>query len=50
MEALKNDVYILNMIHAKTMPKNPFGFRNGRKPSLKHVDVQQKLRFAIHMN
>ena len=39
MEALKTDVYLLNRIPTKAVPKTPFELWIGRKPSLRHLYV-----------
>jgi hypothetical protein len=39
MEALKTDVYLLNRVPSKVVPKTPFELWTGRKPSLRNLHV-----------
>lgn len=39
MEALKTDVYLLNRVPSKSVPKTPFELWTRRKPSLRHLHV-----------
>jgi hypothetical protein len=39
MEALRTDVYLLNRVPSKVVPKTPFELWTGRKPSLRHLHV-----------
>jgi transposase InsO family protein len=38
-ETLKIDVYVLNMVPSKAIPKTPFELWNGWKPSLNHLHI-----------
>jgi len=37
MYSLKTDVYLLNRVPSKAVPKTPFELWTGRKPSLRHL-------------
>ena len=39
MHALKTDVYLLNKVPSKAVPKTHFELWTGRKPSLRHLHV-----------
>lgn len=39
MHALRTDMYILNKVPRKSVPKTPFELWIGRKPSLRHFHV-----------
>jgi hypothetical protein len=38
-EALKTDVYVLNRVSSKAVPKTPFELWKGWKPSLNHIHI-----------